>query len=67
MKKLTIVIILQLLSNHLLANDSTAHDTGYQIGYTIGQYLPFILLVGFGWIVYRSVKKRAEQGDSDVP
>jgi hypothetical protein len=29
--------------------------------------LPFVILVGFGWLVYRSVRKRADDGHSEVP
>ncbi|HQQ98661.1 MAG TPA: hypothetical protein PLX35_15425 [Cyclobacteriaceae bacterium] len=67
MKKSILVVCLLALSVVLNAQDSVAHDRQYQIGYTIGQYLPFIILVGFGWLVYRSVKKRADDGDTHVP
>jgi len=67
MKKSILLIGLISVSTMLLAQDSVAHDRGYQIGYTIGQYLPFVILVGFGWLVYRSVKKRADDGNTDAP
>ncbi len=67
MKKSILLVCLITISIPLLAQDSVAHDRGYQIGYTIGQYLPFVILVGFGWLVYRSVRKRADDGNTDVP
>jgi Kef-type K+ transport system membrane component KefB len=67
MKKSILVVCILALSIGLKAQDSVAHDRQYQIGYTIGQYLPFVVLVGFGWLVYRSVKKRADDGDTHVP
>jgi len=45
--------------------DTIAHDTGYQVGYAIGAYLPFVLLAAFGWVVYRSVKRRGHVKEPD--
>ena len=35
-----------------------APDKGYEIGVTIGTYLPFVLLVVLAYIIYYRAKKR---------
>jgi large-conductance mechanosensitive channel len=45
-------------------NDSTAYDSGYQIGYFIGSYLPFILIASamiIVWILANRKRKRIEK------
>jgi hypothetical protein len=37
-----------------------APDKSYEIGVVIGSYLPFVVLVGFGYWMYYRAKKRDE-------
>jgi hypothetical protein len=38
-----------------------APDNGYLIGIWIGYVLPFAVLVGLAWLMYRKAKKRQDE------
>lgn len=49
--------ILSLLQVNVAEKLKDAPDGSYQIGVTIGSYLPFVLLVGVAyWMYYRAKK-----------
>ena len=39
-----------------------APDSGYQIGVVIGSFIPFVILVGIAYWMYKKKKKRDENG-----
>ncbi len=41
-----------------LIQDSSAYDSGYTIGYSIGKYLPFIILVVIAIFLFRYFKNK---------
>jgi hypothetical protein len=39
----------------------SAPDNGYMIGVWIGYILPFAVLAGLAWLMYRKAKKRQDE------
>ncbi|NNT71266.1 hypothetical protein HKT18_03455 [Flavobacterium sp. IMCC34852] len=38
-----------------------APDNGYLVGVWIGYILPFVVLTGLAWLLYRKAKKRQDE------
>jgi hypothetical protein len=41
-----------------LIQDSSAYDSGYNIGYAIGKFLPFVILVVIAFFLFRYFKNK---------
>ncbi|MEM5565768.1 hypothetical protein WNY78_11665 [Psychroserpens sp. AS72] len=50
-----------MLLIHLLIQDSSAYDSGYTIGYAIGKYLPFVVLVVIAFFLFRYFKNKSKK------
>ncbi len=44
-----------------LVQDSSAYDAGYNVGYTIGRYLPFVILVVIAFFLFRYFKNKPKK------
>lgn len=44
-----------------ILQDSTAQDTGYDIGYAIGQNLPYFIVLVLAFILFRYFKNKSKQ------
>lgn len=42
----------------VVLQESEAYDAGYSLGYTIGKYLPLVVVVVIAYFVYRLIKKK---------
>ena len=60
MNYLSFIIFLQVDIEEKMKN---APDKGYEIGVTIGTYLPFVFLVIIAYFIYNFVKNRKDLGD----
>jgi hypothetical protein len=45
----------------MLFQDSTARDKGYNIGYAIGQNLPYIVVLVVAFFVFRYFKNKSKK------
>ncbi|MCK5638309.1 MAG: hypothetical protein KAH67_06320 [Flavobacteriaceae bacterium] len=60
MKLISLFLLLQVDIEEKMKN---APDKGYEIGVTIGTYLPFVFLVIIAYFIYNFVKNRKDLGD----
>lgn len=44
-----------------IVQDPIAPSSGYEIGYTIGQYLPFVILVIIAYLLFRHFKNNSQR------
>jgi len=60
MNYLYLILLLQVDVEEKMKN---APDSGYEIGVTIGTYLPFIVLVAIAYLIYYKTKNRKDLDD----
>ena len=56
---MTLILLLQQV--HIDEKIKNAPDNGYLIGVWIGYVLPFAVLAGLAWLMYRRAKKRQDE------
>ena len=44
-----------------LIQDSTAFDSGYNIGYFIGKYLPLVVIIVIAFFLFRYFKNKSKK------
>lgn len=44
-----------------LLQNSKSHDSGYDIGYAIGQNLPYVIILIFAFIIFRYFKNKSKK------
>jgi len=60
MNIISLILLLQVDIEEKMKN---APDRGYEIGLTIGTYLPFVVLVLLAYFIYYKAKNRKDLGD----
>ncbi len=60
MNIISLILFLQVDIEEKMKN---APDKGYEIGLTIGTYLPFVVLVLLAYFIYYKAKNRKDLGD----